>query len=55
VLVSAPPAVLILISCARNHAEQIGSFNALTIGAAIVLSGVVVYFLGPRRRTSAQL
>ncbi len=53
VLVSAPPAILIVLSCARNHAERIGSINALTAGAAIVLAGVIVYFLGPRRRTTA--
>jgi amino acid transporter len=53
VLISAPPAILIIISCARNHAERIGSFNALTVGAAIVLAGVIVYFLGPRRHAAA--
>jgi amino acid transporter len=53
VLVSAPPAILIVLSCARNRAERIGSINALTVGAAIVLLGVIVYFLGPRRRTTA--
>jgi amino acid transporter len=52
VLVSAPPAILIVISCARNHAEQIGSFNAFTVGVGIVLLGVIVYFLGPRRRSA---
>ena len=50
VLITAPPAILIVLSCARNRAEQIGSLNALTVGAAIVLLGVIVYFLGPRRR-----
>jgi amino acid transporter len=53
VLVAVPPAILILISCARNHGERIGSFNALTIGVGIVLLGLIVYFLGPRRRTAA--
>jgi amino acid transporter len=53
VLVSAPPAVLILISCARNHSERIGSINALTVGAVIVLAGVIVYVLGPRRSAAA--
>ena len=53
VLVVIPPAILIVISCARNHAERIGAFNALTIGAAIVLLGVIVYFLGPHRRTAS--
>jgi len=49
VLVTAPPAILIVLSCARNHAERIGSVNALTAGAAIVLLGVIVYLLGPCR------
>ncbi|MGC2211091.1 MAG: APC family permease [Candidatus Korobacteraceae bacterium] len=53
VLITTPPTILILISCARNRAEQIGSINALTVGAAIVLAGVIVYFFGPRRRTTA--
>ncbi len=53
VLLVAPPALLIVIACTRNHAERIGSFNALSVGLAIVLLGVIVYFLGPRRRTSS--
>jgi amino acid transporter len=53
VLVTAPPAILIVLSCARNHTERIGSFNALTIGASIVLAGVIGYFLGPRRSAAA--
>ena len=53
VLITVPPAILIAISCVRNRAEQIGSLNALTAGAAIVLLGVIVYYLGPRRRMTA--
>jgi amino acid transporter len=49
-LLVAPPALLIALSCARNHAERIGSFDALTVGLAIVLLGVIVYYLGVRRR-----
>jgi amino acid transporter len=45
-LVSLPPALLIALSCVRNHAEKIGSFNALTVGVAIVALGGVVYALG---------
>jgi amino acid transporter len=53
VLVAAPPAMLIALSCARNHAEQIGSINALTVGLGIVLLGVAVYFLSQRWRPAA--
>lgn len=49
ILLSLPPAVLIVISCARNHAERIGPVNALTIGAGLVLLGVACYYLGKRR------
>jgi amino acid transporter len=53
VLLVTPPAILIVISCARNHAERIGSVNALTFGVAIVLLGGIVYLLGPHRRTAS--
>ncbi len=52
VLLAAPPAILIVIACARNHAERIGSINALIVGVVIVLLGVIFYFLGNRPRTA---
>jgi amino acid transporter len=53
-LVTAPPAILIAISCVRNHAERIGSINALTVGIALVLLGGVLYFIAAGRRNAAQ-
>jgi len=52
VLLVAPPALLIVIACARNHRERIGSVNALIVGLGIVMLGVLVYFLGPRQRAA---
>jgi hypothetical protein len=45
-----PPAILIAISCVRNHAERVGPFNALTVGVCLVLLGVVFYFVGEGQR-----
>jgi amino acid transporter len=47
-----PPAVLIAVSCVRNHAERVGPFNALTVGVSLVLLGIVFYFVGERQRKS---
>jgi amino acid transporter len=49
---AAPPVALIVIACARNHRERIGSVNALIVGLGIVLGGVIVYFLGPRQHAA---
>jgi amino acid transporter len=38
-----PPFILILISCVRNHAERIGSLNALTVGLGLVFLGAAFY------------
>ena len=46
ILLSIPPAALIVISCARNHAERIGPVNAFTVGLGLVLLGVGFYFFG---------
>ena len=51
ILLSIPPAALIAISCARNHAQRIGPLNALTVGICFVLLGVALYFMGERQRT----
>jgi hypothetical protein len=46
VLLSIPPTALIVLSCARNHAERIGPVNALTVGLGLVLLGVAFYIFG---------
>jgi amino acid transporter len=48
ILLSLPPAALIAISCARNHAERIGPLNSFTIGLCLVLLGVGFYIFGSR-------
>ncbi len=53
VLVTAPPAALIVIACVRNHSEHIGPFNALTVGVGLVLLGAALYFSGSARRAEA--
>ena len=45
-----PPAILIAISCVRNHAERVGPLNALTLGIGLVALGVVFWFVGERQR-----
>jgi len=54
VLVTAPPAALIVIACVRNHSEHIGPLNALTVGVGLVLLGAALYFAGSLRRVEAQ-
>ena len=53
ILLSIPPAALIVISCARNHAERIGPVNSLTLGLGLVLLGVAFYFFGERQRRAS--
>jgi amino acid transporter len=50
IFVGIPPAILIAITCVRNHAERVGPFNALTVGVSLVLLGVAFYFVGERKR-----
>jgi amino acid transporter len=52
VLLTAPPAILIVVACVRNHAERIGSLNALTVGVGLILLGGVLYFAGSARRAA---
>jgi hypothetical protein len=47
-----PPAVLIGVSCVRNHAERLGPVNALTVGLILIALGVVFWFVGERQRKS---
>jgi len=53
VLLAIPPAILIALSCARNHAERVGPLNAFTLGLVLILLGVALYFFGPRSRTES--
>jgi amino acid transporter len=53
VLVTTPPAILIVLSCVRNHAERIGAFSSLTVGAALILLGAVLYVIANARRGAA--
>jgi amino acid transporter len=52
ILLSIPPAALIVISCARNHAERIGAVNDLTLGLFLALLGLAFYFWGKRQRAA---
>ena len=52
-LLTLPPVTLIVISCVRNHAEQIGSVNALTVGIGIVSLGMVLYVVGVRKSAAS--
>ena len=52
ILLSIPPAALIVFSCARNHSERIGPINTFTLGFALVLLGVVFYYFGNRQRAA---
>jgi amino acid transporter len=47
-----PPAVLIGVSCVRNHTERLGPVNALTVGLILIALGVVFWFVGERQRKS---
>jgi len=53
ILLGIPPAILIAISCVRNHAERVGPINSLTLGIALVLLGVGFYFIGERQRKTS--
>jgi amino acid transporter len=47
-LLVTPPALLIAISCVRNHTERFGSANALMLGVGLVMFGVTIYFIRNR-------
>jgi len=53
ILLGIPPAILIAISCVRNHAERVGPINSLTLGIALVLLGVGFYYIGERQRKTS--
>jgi amino acid transporter len=53
-LLALPPVVLIVLSCVRNQAERIGSVNALTVGAGLVLLGFALYLVSNWRGAAAQ-
>ena len=54
IILGIPPAVLIAISCVRNHAERVGPLNALTVGITLVALGVAFWFVGERQRKTSQ-
>jgi len=41
------------LGMARNHSEQIGSTNELTVGFGILAVGILFYFLSPGARRRA--
>jgi amino acid transporter len=45
ILLGLPPLALIVTALVRNSTESVGSTNELVIGAAVVASGVAMYFL----------
>jgi amino acid transporter len=50
VLLGIPPAVLLVLTVIRNHAEALGPMSALEFGALLVGLGIVTYFMGQRWR-----
>jgi amino acid transporter len=45
VAIGLPPLALMIAAFARNRAELVGSTNELVIGFAVIVAGVVLYFL----------
>jgi amino acid transporter len=54
IAIGVPPLLLVALSVARNHGEEVGATNELMIGLGILAAGVVLYFISPgsRRRAS---
>lgn len=44
VLIGLPPLALMIVSVVRNREEQMGSFNALTLGLALIAVGPLLYW-----------
>jgi len=44
------PVALLVVAALRNDAEPVGPLNALQFGAILILSGILIYFLGKRIR-----
>jgi len=42
------PAILMVLTAARNHAEPVGPINAFELGAILIAAGVPAYFLANR-------
>ncbi len=50
VLISVPPLALMAAALVHNRAESIGPVSALTMGAALIALGVIIYFLSDAAR-----
>jgi amino acid transporter len=50
VAVGVPPLALLVLTAVRNKIEPVGPINALELGAILVATGILVYFLSPRVR-----
>jgi len=55
ILITAPPAALLVLSLVRNRSEQVGTTNEMTIGIGIILLGVLLYFLSPGSRRDKKI
>jgi amino acid transporter len=58
ILVGVPPTLLIIATAVRNRTEHAGPLSGLELGGILIMAGVFVYFLNPRRRaveSSSQL
>jgi len=50
ILIGLPPLALMVAAGVRNHAEKIGSVNALFVGCLFIAAGPLFYFLSTLRR-----
>jgi amino acid transporter len=50
VLLGIPPAVLLVLTVVRNHAEALGPITALEFGAILIALGVATYYVRERLR-----
>ncbi len=48
--IAIPPVALLAVSLFRNESEQVGRTNELMIGLAIILLGILLYYISPGSR-----
>src|SRR6185369_4518099 len=48
VLLGLPPLALMIAALVRNGREEIGAASGLTIGVAVIVAGVIAYFVTPK-------